>query len=312
MKVRMTVDAGTSNSRIRAWDLDNKLIIELKTSYGVKIGKERFKKELENSVLEILEKNNFECKKIIASGMITSPLGLLEIPHLNTPISIEDLRENLKEIDFLNMKMFLIPGIKTKKYFLKKYELNQSDIIRGEESELIGVLKLLPETKNSIVILPGSHNKFIEVDLKGNILDFSSTLSGEILDTLIKNTILNKSISDFSKTVDEKFLKIGFESCRDSGFTEATFITRTIDLFNELTDEEKFSYLLGCILCEDLISLNKNFLNRKNKVIIAGKGNIAEGLEILLKTYYENCKIIKLESTLLSPIGALEIGKDII
>lgn len=312
MKVKMTIDAGTSNSRIRAWDLNDTLITELKTSYGVKIGKEKFKKELENSMLEILKKNKFECERVIASGMITSRLGLLEIPHLNTPVSIEDLKSNLKEIEFLNMKMYLIPGIKTKKYFLEKYKLNQSDIIRGEESELIGALKLFPETNNSIVILPGSHNKFIEVDSKGKILDFSSTLSGEILEMLIKNTILNKSISDFSATVNEEFLKIGFESCRESGFTESTFMTRTMDLFNNLTAEEKFSYLLGCVLCEDLISLNKNFLNKRERVIIAGRGNIAEGLEILLKIYHPNLEVIKLESQVLSPIGALEIGRDIL
>lgn len=312
MKVKLTIDAGTSNSRIRAWDMKNHFVTEMKTSYGVKIGKNKFKEELENSVKEILEKNNFQCDNIIASGMITSPLGLLEVPHIGIPASDKELRSNLKEIEFLNMKMYLIPGLKAKKKFLGKYDLNQIDIIRGEEAEIVGVVKLLEKAKDSVVILPGSHNKFIELDSEGKIVDFSSTLSGEILAALIKDTIMSSSISVFADKMNEKFLKIGFEAAREFGFSEAVFVTRGMDLSNKLINEEKFSYLLGVILYEDLISLEKNFLSKKNRVIVAGKGNIAAGLVSLLKTYYPKIEVIQLESQMLSPLGALEIGKEVL
>ena len=76
MKKIVTIDAGTSNLRIRIVE-EKKIIFERKENYGVKIGKEKFESELYKLLQECIEENKIEKEDIeciIFSGMRTSAL----------------------------------------------------------------------------------------------------------------------------------------------------------------------------------------------------------------------------------------------
>ena len=59
MKKIVTIDAGTSNLRIRIVEGKN-IIFEKKENYGVKIGKEKFKNELYKLLKECIKENKIE------------------------------------------------------------------------------------------------------------------------------------------------------------------------------------------------------------------------------------------------------------
>lgn len=313
MKKIITIDAGTSNLRIRIVE-ENKIIFERKENYGVKIGKENFQNNLYKVLKEVIEKNKLkkeEIECILASGMITSSLGLMEIEHLHIPVSVRKLAQNIKKIRFFEFEINLITGVKVEKNYFEKEKLKSIDVIRGEEVEVFGILEELNSKESMLIILPGSHNKFIEVS-NGAITNLLTTMSGEIYDVMTKNTILKASLKDnFAKKIEKKFLKLGNDIGRKYGINQGSFILRGLDLVESLTIDEKANFLLGLVLSGDIATLEKNnYLKRYRKIVIAGGNIIAKGLyELLIDLQLEN-ELSLVISNELATRGALKILKE--
>ncbi|WP_293959645.1 2-dehydro-3-deoxygalactonokinase [uncultured Fusobacterium sp.] len=313
MKKIITIDAGTSNLRIRIVE-ENKIIFERKENYGVKIGKENFQNNLYKVLKEVIEKNKLkkeEIECILASGMITSSLGLMEIEHLHIPVSVTKLAQNIKKIRFFEFEINLITGVKVEKNYFEKEKLKSIDVIRGEEVEVFGILEELNSKESLLIILPGSHNKFIEVS-NGAITNLLTTMSGEIYDVMTKNTILKASLKEnFAKKIEKKFLKLGNDIGRKYGINQGSFILRGLDLVESLTIDEKANFLLGLVLSGDIATLERNnYLKRYRKIVIAGGNIIAKGLyELLIDLQLEN-ELSLVISNELATRGALKILRE--
>lgn len=309
MKKIMTIDAGTSNLRIRIIE-SNKVTFELKENYGVKIGKDKFQEKLYVLLKECMKKNNLKIEEIeiIASGMITSSLGLLEVEHIHVPVSLKKLAENIVKVKFFEFEINLIPGIKVKKEYFKNENIKSVDVIRGEEVEVFGILNQIDTIEPTLIILPGSHNKFIEVK-DGEIINFLTTMSGEIYDAMTKHTILKNSVNEtFADEIDRRFLLLGNEIGRRFNLNQGSFVLRGIDLVENFSINEKANYLLGLILNGDILSLEKNeYLEQYKKIIIAGGNVIAKGIFELLKELKLDIDIKMIIANDLSVKGALKI-----
>lgn len=305
MKNLLTFDVGTTNSRIRRWT-GEEMKEEIKISFGVKDGSAVLEKKLAEVVESIRSKVD-KIDAIIASGMITSNLGLCEIPHIETPVTMEKLARGMEQKELFGIPAYYITGIKTSE---KLKDLNLSDVIRGEEVEVYGILKSLDIKENSLVILPGTHNKFILVNENKEIVDFTTTISGEMLQALTNNTILRTSLDgSYCKEIDYNFLEMGFKFSRERGFGKALFSLRTLDLFNKLSIDEKASYLLGIVIQNDVETLYLNKLIKNNeKIILGGAGTLTKAFGHILKNI-ENRDVIFIEDGRLSALGALEIAK---
>lgn len=310
MKKIVTIDAGTSNLRIRIVEGKN-IIFEKKENYGVKIGKEKFKNELYKLLKECIKENKIEKEEIeciIASGMITSALGLMEIEHLYVPVSLEKFSKSMVKVKFFEFEIYLITGIKVEKEYFKEEHLKSIDVIRGEEVEVFGILEEIKVDEATLVILPGSHNKFIEVS-DGNIVDLLTTMSGEIYDVMTKYTILKTSVDEkFADKIEKKYLELGNKIGKKYGINQGSFMLRGLDLSEKLTINEKSNYLLGLVLSEDITSLEKNgYLKKYKKLIIAGGNIIAKGLFELLSEMKLDNDIRIISSNELATKGALKI-----
>ena len=256
-----------------------------------------------------IEKEEIEC--IIASGMITSALGLLEIEHLHVPVSLEKFSKNIKKIKFFEFEIHLITGIKVEKKYFREEHLKSIDVIRGEEVEVFGILEEIKVEEPTLVILPGSHNKFIEVS-DGNIVDLLTTMSGEIYDVMTRYTILKTSVDEkFADKIEKKYLSLGNRAGRKYGINQGSFMLRGLDLSEKLTINEKSNYLLGLVLSEDISSLEKNgYLTKYKKIIIAGGNIIARGLFELLADMNLDNDIQVIISSELATRGALKIWEE--
>lgn len=311
MKKIITIDAGTSNLRIRIIELD-KVTFELKKNYGVKIGKNKFQEKLYILLKECIKKNKLKMEEIeiIASGMITSSLGLLEVEHIHVPISLKTLADNIVKVKFFEFEINLIAGIKVEKEYFKNEDIKSVDVIRGEEVEVFGILDQIDIIEPMLIILPGSHNKFIEVK-NGEVINFLTTMSGEIYDVITKYTILKNSVNEtFANEIDRKFLFLGNEIGKKFNLNQGSFVLRGMDLVEKFSINEKANYLLGLILSGDIMSLEKNgYLDKYKKIVIAGSNVIAKGIFELLKDLRLNIDIKMIIASDLSAKGALKIWR---
>ena len=187
----ISVDWGTSNLRIRfVSDSDFQIQGEFFYNHGLKKmnkiwveSKNIFpnkKNYLLDKLIEFIDKTLFEhtnIKNIIISGMASSSIGIQELDYSPIPLDLFNPDIVLKKIEWKGKTISLISGIK-----------KNDDIVRGEETQVIGITEEFVKQDNVLIIIPGTHSKHIYCE-DGIITDFKTFMTGEIFSCLSENTI---------------------------------------------------------------------------------------------------------------------------
>lgn len=297
----LTIDTGTTNTRVTLWSTDiQKIDIEKKEigvrNTAIEKSNQNLKKAVKECILTVLKRNDicFEnIKCILGSGMITSNVGLFEIPHLIAPVGEKEILEGMKKIlleDVAPIPIWFIPGVKNQKNDdINFQDIEAMDIMRGEEIETIGLLNYFPKNKNYLFVLPGSHTKFVSVDSKGNIVGCLTSITGEILSSITNNTIIADSVGkEFAtnETYDKEFLLKGYDISRKTGLGRAAFSTRILNQFL-INDKSKLtSYLLGAVLASDMQAVKNSLalkITNQTEIVIAGKDPLKRALVDIFK-----------------------------
>ena len=304
----ITIDGGTTNTRISLVS-DRKVIDTMKCNVGARKSidnKTLLIETIKNGIHELLQKNQFSesnITKILASGMITSELGLINLPHITAPAGISELHSSMHEVPFTDISsvpFVFMRGVKT-----NCTALENADMMRGEETELMGIFN-----GEGIYLLPGSHSKIITVDSNCRILDFKTMLTGEMIYALSEDTILKDCVNITSAVLDEEYLLNGYEYCKEHGTSEALFKVRILKTIFSKDPSHIYSFYMGIILCSEiqyLLSLDAK------RFFIGGAKPIKEALCTLLQNLSAS-DVIKLSeeavahSTMLGMIKIYEYG----
>ena len=301
----ITIDGGTTNTRVSLIG-NNTILATKKMSIGV--GKKDFvslKNAIKTAIAEILSENSLgekDIKRILASGMITSEYGLCNLPHITAPAGIEELHneryetviEDVSEIPFVFMR-----GIKT-----EGTDLYGSDMMRGEETELMGLLKTHKDA--CLYVLPGSHSKHISVDRNGRIVAFRTMMTGELFAAVMQHTILRDATSFEHNEICVSDLFNGFYYAKKRGTNEALFKTRILKTMFNGTPEQCYSFLLGCVLCDEVESILQA---NENVVVLGGQKQLRTALAVLLEKVSDK-KIVVLSDSEVecsTSLGAIQI-----
>jgi 2-dehydro-3-deoxygalactonokinase len=119
---------------------------------------------------------------IYASGMIGSNVGWIEVPYAEAPAGCADLARAAVATQIGNVPLHIVPGVACRRSFD-----GEPDILRGEEIELMGLAALC--AVEGWVALPGTHTKWARLE-NGRIVDFFTSMSGEIFDRLTAKGLL--------------------------------------------------------------------------------------------------------------------------
>jgi 2-dehydro-3-deoxygalactonokinase len=289
MKHFLSCDWSTSSFRLRLVKAgDYKIITEVVSAEGIAATyadwqqKTRSNEEqrlvfyldvINKHIKQIEEKTNHSLSgvQIIISGMASSPMGFIDIPYSRLPVSLEG--SNIHKVliipakkDF-DHKILVISGIKT-----------DDDVIRGEETQLMGCVDTLAEKiGDELFIFPGAHSKHIRV-VDNQIVAFNTYMTGEFFDLLSKKSVLRANLEGNDITDKPECLcsfKKGVNHALGSNLLNSVFKVRTNNLFNKLSKKENFSYLSGLLIASELKDLAG---------IKVGKINLLCGPD--LKEYY--------------------------
>lgn len=302
----VTIDAGTTNMRVRY--IENREIRScVKVEAGVRMtaidgSNERLKTALKDAITECLkeaERTLEDTNAILASGMITSNLGLIEIPHLPTPVGIEELAAGMKAVAFpeiVDQPICFIPGVKNAVDLASDDLVGQMDMMRGEEAEALGAGILQKMDQAFVFVSPGSHTKFVFVDENQQIQSCCTTLTGELLAAISSHTILSDSLSPkLIQTIDPAFVEMGMDAAKKYGLTKSCFLVRVLDTLRDTTDNQRANFLAGALAYNDLQAL----LSRAevNVDVLIGGNRILQELyhEVLLKSGWSQEKICMLD-----------------
>lgn len=248
-------DSGTSNSRIYLLDDQFRIHYTEKKNIGSKDSSITGSnlvlieglKDLFDAMLSATGISESQIAGIYASGMITSPYGLVEVPHLVIPTSIENLADSMvcyHEDRLFHRDIYLIPGLKT-----TGDRITMVNNMRGEEIEIAGTLDALHEkypNRKIALILPGSHTHIALVE-GDRITSILSNITGELFYALKSATILSAVLSAETDGLDPDMVRLGTENLHTYGFNRAIYICHAMRLFNQGTPMQRKSYAEGVI-----------------------------------------------------------------
>ncbi|WP_220762545.1 2-dehydro-3-deoxygalactonokinase [Flavobacterium sp. UMI-01] len=260
MKTFVSVDWGTTNLRLRLVATPHLTILEevvspkgIKTIYDEWLA---FGGEKENYFLTFLQQQLAlftttisEEVTIVISGMASSSIGLRELPYASLPFTTDGktlLVEKISSAIIPNL-IQLISGVKS-----------DSDVIRGEEVEIIGLINEEDKKQAVVFVTPGTHSKHVLCE-KGTITNFFTYMTGEMFSVIAEHTLLKNSIE---KMPLEAAYLASFEqgvqkTMEGKSILNTLFKVRTNTLFREKTNAENFYYLSGLLIGEELKSLKK-------------------------------------------------------
>lgn len=291
-----TIDTGTTNTRVKIWR-EGEVVTSANVGVGVRDtsitgSKDKLKQGVSEAVKLALDKAQLTHEAIglyLASGMITSNVGLHEVAHVQAPAGIADLANHMVSATIkgvVDQPIWFVPGVKNDLKDITVGNIEAMDIMRGEEVEAFGLLDHLGQTGSALLILPGSHTKFIRVDQSGRISGCITTLAGELLSVLTKDTILASSLGkSFTETIHREMILRGSESTHQQGLTRACFTVRLLDLFSDSSPNERANFLTGAIVATDLLAVKSDSTLgdcRELTVIIGGSNVMAGVFEVLV------------------------------
>ncbi len=183
----------------------------------------------------------------LACGMVGSRSGWREVPYVDLPADTGELGAAMLTVKAANGSLVhLVPGLRN---------VEQPDVMRGEETQLIGALALQPSLAgHSTWLLPGTHSKWVSVR-DGAVVDFATMMSGELFAVLRNHSILGSDLEAVADAHDPEAFGRGVRSARDSGAAGALsrlFSTRALMLDGTLAPASVPDYLSGLLLGEEL------------------------------------------------------------
>lgn len=291
----ITIDGGTTNTRCILWGSGQRRIDEERRAVGVRNtsidgNNHKLKQAVRECIEQLLERNGVsydQIHRIIGSGMITSDVGLVVVPWITAPAGVKELAANIAEIslpDICPIPICFIPGIKNGEGPFDLENIEAMDIMRGEEVESVAILDKFPPGKPMLLILPGSHNKFVSVDREGKITGCLTSISGELLASITNDTIIAKSVGKrFLDTADydREWLLQGYRNAKKTGLGRACFSARILYLFKDNRVEKIQNYILGAALAGDITAIMNSRAvraDRQTVAVVCGKNPLKQAL----------------------------------
>ena len=276
----LSCDWGTSSFRLNFVDAQNHQVIgEVSSDFGAaetyncwkvlkpdSISKKDFYlDQLQHNIDDLSSKVfvSLDAMPVIISGMASSSIGIIELPYASLPFSIEGTDVIVHKLNATNNflhDVYVISGVS-----------NKLDVMRGEETQMIGLSKIdnrVYSSEGIICIFPGTHSKHIIVK-NGRIVDFQTYMTGELFHAMTHHSILKSAVSGYNdkkklSEIDIDAFCRGISQSENSNLLHTLFSVRINQLFGYINEASNFFYLSGLLIGTEL----RSFLNGRNSHIM--------------------------------------------
>ena len=285
----ISCDWGTSRFRLRLVDLEQQRIVaEHATSDGIqnlaathpaKEGRREFLGAVLDRGISALGAGNNIDIPVVVSGMASSTLGWQSLPYAPLPAPIDG--STVRFVDFLHTgrKVRLVSGLRA-----------ESDVMRGEETELIGIFAdpaRRPLAENCVVVLPGSHSKHVQL-LGGRIVGFTTYMTGELFSLLSQNSTLQ---TQDDAIFDSTAFVAGAQTSKTQGLSAALFQTRARSVLGHLPTSYSRAFLSGVLIGAEIAALIGKDVGR---IVLAAGGQLASQYALALGELLPNAMTIEI------------------
>ncbi|MDB5890244.1 MAG: 2-dehydro-3-deoxygalactonokinase [Polaromonas sp.] len=201
----------------------------------------------------------------LIAGMAGSQQGWVEAPYCACPAGFHDIASQLMWVDWNGPgRVGIVPGLSIE-------HAGVPDVMRGEETQILGALELL-SLADARLVLPGTHSKWASVE-GGRVVDFSTFMTGEFYALLRRHSILARTLPEAEPPMEHAAFGQGVRHALGGpGLLNTAFSTRTLALFKRLESVALPSYLSGLVIGEELKS---QALQPRQTVLVLGADALA-------------------------------------
>ncbi|MBZ4188703.1 2-dehydro-3-deoxygalactonokinase [Niabella beijingensis] len=184
---------------------------------------------------------------VVLSGMASSSIGFLELPYKELPFAVDGTDLIVRSIPDDHHPLRIVSGA-----------CSATDVMRGEETKIVGVAGILPETDQELLLLlPGTHSKHLRI-CNRQVISFQTFMTGEFFALLSRNSVLAGSVAtgaDFTDTVNRDYFIKAVQQSRSISVLRHAFRVRTSQLLHNVSPEQNYYYLSGLLIGEELRAL---------------------------------------------------------
>jgi len=249
----LSCDWGTSRLRLRLIELEScRILAEHATDEGIQHlarlhpahdGRPEFLGDVLERGIVALGVGSETDLPVVISGMASSTLGWFSLPYADLPAPIDGSTLRFANFDHAGRQVRLVSGLRA-----------ASDVMRGEETELIGLFSDPVRrhlAADCIAVLPGSHSKHVRLR-GGQITEFTTFLTGELYSLLSQNSTLT---TPEDASFDDDAFVAGVRASRSHGLSAALFQTRARAVLGQLAARHSCAFLSGALIGAEVAAL---------------------------------------------------------
>ena len=220
---------------------------------------------------------------VIACGMVGSNRGWAEAAYRTIPADLSSPGPALTQVcTSAGVVVSIVPGLIS--------ETALPDVMRGEESQLLGALARTHgapggthdapggrDADERIVILPGTHSKWARV-VGTTVTAFTTCMTGELYALLMNDSTLallavRADVPDWEAF--ERGVEIATSATGYGGILNTAFSARTMVLTGVLAPEQVGDYVSGLLIGHELAGVGASWLaGYPNDVLLCGSAQL--------------------------------------
>lgn len=187
---------------------------------------------------------------VLACGMVGSKHGWLEVPYVPCPADINAIAARIMTVKGVDQRRFeIVPGM------AYRPSIGAPDVMRGEETQIVGALSLRPEAgQRSCIILPGTHSKWVQIE-QAKISALATHMTGELFAILRQHSVLGRLMPSQQNELDPIAFIQGVEDARQGmylGLSHQLFAVRTLGLMEMMPGSSLTDYLSGLLIGHEI------------------------------------------------------------
>lgn len=183
---------------------------------------------------------------VLACGMIGSQHGWRDVPYAACPANASALAAGM--LASPGAEICIVPGM------LYDDGALPPDVMRGEETQVVGALQLQPALRDaSCIVMPGTHSKWAQVN-DGRLMRFATHMTGELFAVLRTHSVLGRLMGNSEAFAEHAFVA-GVDAARDYGhlgMSHQIFAARTLGVTGRAPASDLADYLSGLLVGHEL------------------------------------------------------------
>ena len=125
---------------------------------------------------------------VIICGMAGARQGWVEAGYVDVPANLAQVLDGAVRVPGETSDVRILPG-------LAQRAADRPDVMRGEETQLLGALSADYRSGEQLVCMPGTHSKWVHV-ANLEVTGFSTFMTGELFDVISKHSILSHAVAN--------------------------------------------------------------------------------------------------------------------